>query len=163
MNKADLLDLFEYTEFAWRQLVTVTADDEVLLRPAPNSGWPTLRNCLGHMVVAYGRWSPAIIDRKTGELPPIREGDFLTWKSLDEAHSAARRQLRERVERWSEPELRDLADVEVYGETIRYSRSELIVHMLLHERGHHGDVTTLFWQLGIDAQTTLEYRFHLRR
>jgi hypothetical protein len=35
--------------------------------------------------------------------------------------------------------------------------------LLLHERGHHGDVTTLFWQLGVDAETQLEYRFHLGR
>ena len=29
--------------------------------------------------------------------------------------------------------------------------------------GHHGDVTTLFWQLGFDPETVLEYRFHLGR
>ena len=163
MNKADLLDLFDYTEFAWKQLVGVTADDAVLLREAPGSGWPSLRNCLGHMVVAYGRWSPAIIDLKTGPLPELGEGDFLTWKSLDEAHSAARGELRARVEGWSESELASPHEVEVYGEPLRYSRSDLILHILLHERGHHGDVTTLFWQLGIEAETTLEYRFHLRR
>ena len=39
----------------------------------------------------------------------------------------------------------------------------MITHLLLHERGHHGDVTTLFWQLGFDTETVLEYRFHLGR
>jgi uncharacterized damage-inducible protein DinB len=70
--------------------------------------------------------------------------------------------LRGQIAGWSDEELSETHDVNIYGEPIRYSRSELIVHLLLHERGHHGDVTTLFWQLGIDAPQ-LEYRFHLRR
>jgi uncharacterized damage-inducible protein DinB len=53
--------------------------------------------------------------------------------------------------------------VDVDGDPIQYSRGELITHLLLHERGHHGDVTTLFWQLGLEPETLLEYRFHLGR
>jgi uncharacterized damage-inducible protein DinB len=46
---------------------------------------------------------------------------------------------------------------------IARSRGELVLHLLLHERGHHGDVTTLFWQLGIEPDIGLDYRFHLGR
>lgn len=163
MNQADLLDIFDYTEFAWRQIMSVTADDEALLRAAPNSGWPTLRNCLGHIVVAYSRWAPAIIELKAGELPEIGERDFLTWSSLDEAHTSVRQRLRESIEGWHEADLATPHEIEIYGQTMQYSRAELILHILFHERGHHGDATTLFWQLGIEADMTLEYRFHLRR
>ncbi|MEO8541526.1 MAG: DinB family protein [bacterium] len=163
MNRADLLDLFDYTEFAWQQLMAVTDDNEVLLRPAENSGWPTLRDCLGHIVRAYSRWAPAIIERKTGFMPEIADSDFRTWAALNEEHASARHRLRQSIQTWNEDELTKLNDVEVYGETMRYSRSELILHVLLHERGHHGDATTLFWQLGIEADAALEYRFHLGR
>ncbi|MGE0599746.1 MAG: DinB family protein [Dehalococcoidia bacterium] len=163
MDKADLLDLFDYTEFAWRQLIDVTDDDAVLLRPAENSGWPTLRDCLGHIVRAYSRWVPAIVELKTGFMPEIADGDFRTWFALDEEHTQARTRLRQSIQAWTEDDLTKLNDVEVYGETRRYSRSELILHILLHERGHHGDVTTLFWQLGVEADAALEYRFYLGR
>jgi uncharacterized damage-inducible protein DinB len=51
--------------------------------------------------------------------------------------------------------------VNVDGEMLPYSRGELLTHLLLHERGHHGDVSTLFYQLGIEPDMRVEYRFHL--
>ena len=33
----------------------------------------------------------------------------------------------------------------------------ILANLLLHKRGHHGDFTTLFWQLGIE-QPALDYR-----
>ena len=37
------------------------------------------------------------------------------------------------------------------------SLGDILANLLLHERGHHGDFTTLFWQLGIE-QPALDYR-----
>jgi uncharacterized damage-inducible protein DinB len=163
VQKADLLDLFEYTGFAWDQFREAVPDDAQLARVAPGSGWPALRNCLGHMVLAYERWVPAIIELKTGPLPELADGDFVTWAQIQAHRERVRSRLRNALESWSDRELAVVHEVNVDGDAVRYSRAELVLHLLLHERGHHGDVTTLFWQLGIGADTSLEYRFHLRR
>jgi uncharacterized damage-inducible protein DinB len=96
-------------------------------------------------------------------MPNTGPDDFLTWAQMDAHRRSTRDSLRAALERWDDAALAEQHDVNVDGEFIRYSRGELITHLLLHERGHHGDVTTLFWQLGVDAETQLEYRFHLGR
>lgn len=163
MDKAALHDLFDYTSFAWEQLKAAVPDDDVLVAEAPGSGWPSLRNCFAHIILAYDRWVPAIAERKSRPMPNLASDDFLTWAQVDAHRRRTRDALRSALERWDDGGLAEQHDVDVDGESIRYSRGELITHLLLHERGHHGDVTTLFWQLGIEAETLLEYRFHLVR
>jgi hypothetical protein len=46
MDKAALLDLFEYPGWVWAQIRTTAPADETLVAVAPGSGWPALRNCL---------------------------------------------------------------------------------------------------------------------
>lgn len=163
MDKNALLDLFEYTGWVWEQIRTAAPDDEVLVAVAPGSGWPTLRNCLAHIVLAYDRWVPAIVDRATGQLPETADGDFLSWPQIEAQRTRTRDALGAAIERLTDPELGQQHDISVDGSLVAYSPGELILHLLLHERGHHGDVTTLFWQLGIETDIALEYRFHLRR
>ncbi len=162
MDKASLTDLFEFTGHVWEQIRQTAQGDADLVRPAPGSGWPALRDCLGHIVLAYERWLPAITDLKTGELPDLPPSGFRAWKGIEAHRSRVRDELAGRLAEWSDQELSAMHDVDVDGEMLRYSRGELVAHLLLHERGHHGDVTTLFWQLGIEAETAFEYRFHLR-
>lgn len=163
MDKAALQDLVAYTDWAWDQIRSVIPDDESLSAIAAGSGWPALRNCLGHIILAYDRWVPAIVDLKTRPLPQIAPGDFLTWPQVDADRRRTRGALASHLEAWTAADLCEPHEVDVDGERIRYSRGELITHLLLHERGHHGDVTTLLWQLGLDSETPLEYRFHLAR
>ena len=163
MDKGSLLDLFDYTGFVWDQFRDAVPEQETLVAVAPESGWPTLRNCLAHIILAYDRWVPAIVELQAKELPEPADGDFLTWPQIDAQRARTREALRSAIERWTERELQDIHDVGVGGELVPYSRAELILHLLLHERGHHGDVTTLFSQLGIGADLAIEYRFHLRR
>jgi len=163
MHKADLIDLFEYTDYVWDQLRQAVPDDVQLTQVAPGSGWPTLRTCLGHMVLAYERWLPAIIELRSQPLPEPGDGDLSTWAQIDAHRDRVRRELRRHLDGSTDDELGVLHDVDVDGTTIRYTRAELVLHLLLHERGHHGDVTTLLWQLGIEPDLPLEYRFHLRR
>lgn len=89
--------------------------------------------------------------------------DFSSWGQIEAFRSRVRAELDSRLAAWSDHELATVHDTNIDGETIRYSRGKLITHLLLHERGHHGDVTTLFYQLGIEAETTFEYRFYLER
>lgn len=163
MNKADLLDLYDFTGYAWERIRAVVPEDADLVRVAPGSGWPALRNCLGHVVLAYERWLPAITELRTGELPALGDDDFRGWAPLDRHRERVRSTLRAAIVDTPEAELTGLRDVNVDGRIVRYSRAELILHLLLHERGHHGDVTTLLWQLGRGDETVLEYRFHLGR
>jgi uncharacterized damage-inducible protein DinB len=163
MDKASLLDLFEYTGFVWDGIRKAVPQDGALSRVAPGSGWPDLRHCLAHIVLAYDRWVPAIVELETKPLPDLGDGDFRSWAAIDVERSRTRQALRSGIERWPEGELQQMHEVAVYGSPVRHSQTELILHLLLHERGHHGDVTTLFWQLGIEAETAFEYRFHLRR
>jgi uncharacterized damage-inducible protein DinB len=163
VDDAALQDLFAYTGWAWDQIRAAIPDDETLRAVAPGSGWPALRNCLGHIVLAYDRWVPAIVALKTQPLPDLAPGDFLTWQQIDAHRRRTRDALRSHLDAWTDADLREVHEVDVDGEAIRYSRGELITHLLLHERGHHGDVTTLLWQLGHESETMLEYRFHLGR
>jgi len=163
MDKAALQDFFAYTGWAWDEIKSAIPDDETLRAVAPGSGWPTLRNCLSHIVLAYDRWVPAIVTLKSQPMPALAPDDFMTWSQIDAHRRRTRDALRSHLDAWTDAELSEPRVVEVDGDPIRYSRGELIVHLLLHERGHHGDITTLFWQLGRDSETLLEYRFHLRR
>ena len=163
MDKAALQDLFAYTGWAWDQIRGRIPDETTLRTAAPGSGWPALRNCLAHIILAYDRWAPAIVDLKSRPMPDLAPDDFQTWLQVEAHRRRTRDPLQSHLEAWSEHELREPRQVNVDGEQIQYSRGELITHLLLHERGHHGDVTTLFWQLGFDPETVLEYRFHLGR
>jgi len=163
MDKAALQDLFAYTDWAWEQIRAAIPDEASLRAVAPGSGWPALRDCLAHIILAYDRWLPAIVDLETHALPDVATDDFLSWDQVDAHRRRTRDPLQAHLESWSDAELGEQHEVNVDGEPVRYTRGELVVHLLLHERGHHGDVTTLFWQLGIDAETQLEYRFYLKR
>lgn len=165
MNKDALLDLNTYVDWAWEQIKRAIGpdDDDVLLRPAPGSGWPALRNCLGHIILAYERWLPAIIQLHTVPLPDLGDDDLRNWSQIDEHRRRVRKALTSYVEGSTDAGLAAMHNVDIDGTPVRYSRGELITHLLLHERGHHGDLTTLFWQVNLDAETMLEYRFHLGR
>src|SRR5438132_13604517 len=161
MDKVALQDLVAYTGWAWDQIKAAVPDDKTLRAAAPGSGWPALRNCLAHIVLAYDRWVPAVVDLETRSLPNLAPDDFLTWPQIDAQRHRTRHALESPLESWTDADLREPHVVDVDGDPLRYSRAELITHLLLHERGHHGDVTTLFWQLGFESERVLEYRFHL--
>jgi len=163
MNRAALRDLFDYTGWAWEQVREAVPRDEMLVAAAPGSGWPNLRNCLAHIILAYDRWVPAIVDLAAEPLPEPAGRDFRIWGQIDAQRARTRAGLEAALDRWSDDELQQLHEVDIDGAPVQYSRAELILHLLLHERGHHGDVTTLFWQLGLGEETMLEYRFHLGR
>ena len=114
MDKAALQDLFAYTGWAWHQIKAAIPDDETIQAVAPGSGWPTLRNCLGHIVLAYDRWIPAIVDLETRPMPELAPGDFLAWSQIDAQRRRTRDPLQFHLEAWTDdalmaawPRLRD--------------------------------------------------------
>ena len=164
MNRAAIQDLFEFTGWAWDQIAEAIAQagGNVLTRPAAGSGWPALRDCLGHIVLAYQRWCSGLPQRKTLSMDRFDPASISTFEELAGYRSSARADLQSFLDSLSDDELVKVQDFDIDGDTIRYSCAELLTHLLLHERGHHGDVTTLFYQMGLETPM-LEYRFHLGR
>ncbi len=113
--------------------------------------------------MAYERWLPAIVELQSRPLPSVGADDLVTWEQIDAARSGVHAKLGTALRGWNDDELALLQDMQIDGEVLRYSRGELIAHLLLHERGHHGDITTLMWQLGIEEELPIEYRFFLGR
>lgn len=162
MRKTELQQLLGFTDFVWGEFRGALTDSQLSM-VAEGSGWPTLRHCLAHMVLAHERWLPAIVELKAGSMREVGPDDFKTWREIDSLRSGFREELRSRLESWSDEDLALMQEVDVGGTVVRYSRGELIAHLLLHERAHHGDVTTLMWQLGLDTDLASEYRFFLGR
>lgn len=162
MNRAAIQELYAFTDFAWHALMDgiARAGGDALTRPAPGSGWPALRDCLGHIVLAYQRWCSGLPQRRTLEMDRFDPGAIATLEELEGYRSAARAEFQSFMDSLSDEDLEKVQDFNIDGSIIPYSNAELLTHLLLHERGHHGDVSTLLYQLGLEAPL-LEYRFHL--
>jgi uncharacterized damage-inducible protein DinB len=122
---------------------------------APGSGWPALGDALAHINWAYIRWlaDPA---GTTDE----HEGPVKSWGELEAYRRRVRGHSREYLDSLGNGELLTPREMNVDGETLLYRPADIFVHVLLHERQHHGDVNTLLYQLGIEAPI-VEYRFSL--
>lgn len=164
MNRDAIQELFDYTGWAWNAITTAIADAgaEALTRPAPGSGWPAFRDCLGHIVLAYQRWCSGLPQRKTLGMDHFDASAIATFEELEGYRAAAREEFKSFLDALSDADLVKVQDFDIDGDTIRYSYAELMTHLLLHERGHHGDLSTLFYQLGMEMPMA-EYRFHLGR
>jgi len=161
MNRDAIQKLYAHLDFVWPQIVRIISerDADVLTKPAPGSGWPDLRNCLAHLIFAYESWLGFMTAR-----PPTNAGETVrTLAEIDEARASLRGQVDSLLQRLSDDDLQEIRTFDIRGEKMPYSYGELLAHVALHERGHHGDVTTLFWQLGIEADTGFDYRWHLGR
>lgn len=157
MDRAAIEELFTFTDYSWLEYERLIRPlgDEVLTRPAPGSGWPALRDALTHINWAYVRWlaDPA----GTTDEPVERIG---SWDELDTYRRRLRGHARDYLDSLSDEELSTPQEMNVDGETIRYSPADILVHTMLHERQHHGDLNTLLYQLGIEVPI-VEYRFSL--
>jgi uncharacterized damage-inducible protein DinB len=65
---------------------------------------------------------------------------------------------REYVDSLDDAALTTPREMDVDGEPMRDSAADIVVHTLLHERQHHGDLNTLLYQLGLHVPV-VEYRF----
>ncbi|HJU57173.1 MAG TPA: DinB family protein [Actinomycetota bacterium] len=157
MDRTAIEELSRFADYGWRRYEEHLRPlgDEVLNRPAPGSGWPALRDALAHMNWAYVRW---LADPNATTDPPV--GSVETWEELDALRTRVRDHFRASVDALDDRELAVVRDMNVDGETLRYSRADIFVHVLIHERQHHGDLNTLLYQLGIEVPL-VEYRFSL--
>jgi uncharacterized damage-inducible protein DinB len=157
MDRAAIEKLFTFTDYSWHEHERVIRPlgDEGLTEPAPGSGWPALRDALAHINWAYIRWlaNPAgTTDR------PVTQVE--SWDELDAYRRQVRGHARAYLDSLGEEELLTPREMDVDGETLRYSLADIFVHVFLHERQHHGDVNTLLYQHGVEVPI-VEYRFSL--
>lgn len=157
MDRAAIEELFAFTDYSWteHERAIRPLGDDVLTKPAPGSGWPALRDVLAHINWAYVRW---LADPTTTTDEPVERAT--SWDELEAYRRRVRGRARAYLDSLGDDELVSRREMDVDGETLRYSPAEILVHVLLHERQHHGDVNTVLYQLGIEVPI-VEYRFSL--
>ena len=129
--------------------------DAMLIKPAPGSGWPALRDALVHINWAYVRW---LADPNgTSAIEPEQ---INSWDQLEDYRRRVRGRFREFLDTLTDEVLVSPREMSIDGNPMSYSPADIFVHVLLHERQHHGDLNTLLYQLGIEP-TMVEYRFSL--
>ncbi|MDQ6710964.1 MAG: DinB family protein [Candidatus Dormibacteraeota bacterium] len=157
MDRSAIQELFAFTDYSWRAYEDVIRPlgDDVLIKPAPGSGWPALVDALRHINWAYVRWlaDPLRTSDKAVE-------DVTSWEQLESYRRHVRDHARTYLDRLGDRELVTPREMNVDGETLVYSPADIFVHALLHERQHHGDLNTLLYQLGVEGPI-VEYRFSL--
>jgi uncharacterized damage-inducible protein DinB len=157
MDRAGIEELFAFTEYSWHEHERAIRPlgDEALMKPAPGSGWPALRDALTHINWAYVRW---LADPAGTSDEPVER--VTSWDELDAYRRRVRGRAREYLDSLGDGELLTPYEMNVDGEPLLYSPADIFVHTLLHERQHHGDVSTLLYQLGIEPPI-VEFRFSL--
>jgi uncharacterized damage-inducible protein DinB len=160
LDRNGLRDLFEYTTFTWaaygKALRSLPSD--ALMRPVPGSGWPALRDVLFHLAAGWDDW----LRDRAGETVALDDVDAITsWEELEACRARTRGWLRRVIEDTPDAELfaaseRPLPDTAWYV----VSPAEVVEHILLHERGHHGDISTLLEALG-GASPSVDYLTYL--
>jgi uncharacterized damage-inducible protein DinB len=157
MDRAALEGLFAFTDYSWRTYADAIRPlgDHVLTRRAPGSGWPALRDALVHINWAYVRW---LADPNgTSAIPPEAVN---SWDELENYRSRVRHRFREYLDSLGDEQLLAMREMNIDGNSMLYSPADIFVHVLLHERAHHGDLNTLLYQLGHEP-VMVEYRFSL--
>ena len=148
MDRAAIQQLFTFTDYSWlaHERVIRPLGDEVLMKPAPGSGWPALRDALAHINWAYVRW---LADPNGTSKEPAER--VTSWDELDDYRRRVRGHAREYFDSLDDTRLTTRREMIVDGEPLRYSPADIFMHVFLHERQHHGDVNTLLYQLGVEV------------
>jgi uncharacterized damage-inducible protein DinB len=147
MDRAAISQLFDFTEYGWQKYeVTIRPlGDQVLTTPAPGSGWPSLRDALAHINWAYVRWLADPVRTTSAKVERVT-----SWHELDDYRRRVRTQARAYMDSLSDDELTAPRAMNVDGDMLTYSPADILTHVLLHERQHHGDLNTLLYQLGVE-------------
>ncbi len=60
MHRDAIEELYSYTDHAWDLILAELGPkgNDILVDSAPGSGWPAMRDCLGHVLMAYDDWAP---------------------------------------------------------------------------------------------------------
>lgn len=159
MNREALRELYDYTTFTWDAYGTAMADlpPEVWTDEIRGAQWTSLREPLFHVATAWDYWFQEHLQLE--RTPRVPEESVRSWDDLQTQRERTRGWLRRIIEEPSDDELQAMVHRIYPGtddETVM-SLAGVAVHLMLHERGHHGDITTLLSHLGIEP-AVVEYR-----
>ena len=166
MDRASLRELFDYTTFTWASYANAVRalPPGALTRPIDGSGWGELRTPLFHVASAWDEW----LRERTGVADALSETPepMTSWGEIDAVRQRNRAWLRRILD--ETPDETFDAEETVWQGTpaeMRASVAQVVAHILLHERGHHGDISTLIAQLGgtPPAVDYLVYRWFRQR
>jgi uncharacterized damage-inducible protein DinB len=162
MLSRDALDeLYDYTSFAWAMIGRTIASmpPEDYARAAPGSGWPAMADCIAHVVDTYQYSIHRILGH--GRYDPERAKALRSWEDTQTFRHAVRAHFRRVVDETPDEKLREPFTHQEEGfppETLTIA--DVLANILLHERGHHGDISTLFYQLGAQPPP-IDYRIYV--
>jgi uncharacterized damage-inducible protein DinB len=146
LSRDALRELFDYTTFTWATYANLVCalPADALTRPIAGSGWPSLRDALFHIATPWDEW----ICARTGEPYDVPQQEQVSsWDQLAAVRAMLRSLLHRIIDEMPDEEF----DMPPSDAPAGYGRSprEIVAHILLHERGHHGDVTTLLVAHGV--------------
>lgn len=133
-----------------RQLDACAAlSEEEFLRPIGGS-FPSVRDTLSHLVRVEWLWLERFLGHSPRSLPPAEE--YLTLAAIKERWRDVERGMREYIGGLSEAALAEVVTyVSTRGQEWKYSRWQMLYHVLNHQSYHRGQVTNLLRQLGHPA------------
>lgn len=163
MDRAAIKELYDYTGFAWDRIAATldTLPPSQFVERVPGSGWPTLRDCFEHFVCAYDGWINGEWALGLGKLMYSGPEALQTWEQMRNYRREVRSAFMAALDcpdevLYAKREYR-LGDVPEL-----LSRADILANLVIHERGHHGDLNTLFYQLGIRS-FVIDYRYFTTR
>jgi uncharacterized damage-inducible protein DinB len=160
-SRAALRDLFDYTTFTWESYrkCVATLPPDALSVSVPGSGWTALRDVFFHIALAWDGW---LRDRLgLSDALDATPESLSSWEDMQALRDKARGWLLRVIDETGDEELHARTLVLDQGPVpMQASVADVVAHLLLHERGHHGDVTTLLAQLGAPAPPS-DYLVHL--
>jgi uncharacterized damage-inducible protein DinB len=160
MDRRAIEEMYDMTDFTWATYVEFLAKlpEGALRAPVPGSGWPALINAFGHINYAYDRWLHQTL--KARAVIVAEPASVADWLTVEDWRAQARASFRSILDGTPDERL-DVADIPVwYDERARMSTADVLTHVLLHERGHHGDISTLFYQQGVEMPS-MDYGMYL--
>jgi uncharacterized damage-inducible protein DinB len=169
LNSEALHELYGYTEFTWAvygRLVSQLARGR-LTAPVTGSGWPSLAAAFRHLLRAYDTW----LHERLGAGPIVvaHGEDVATWEAFAEWREKVRGTVRRLLASDADEAVTvrrllasdaDEAVTEDGSWRRSMSKNDVLAHVLLHERGHHGDISTLFSAMGVEMPS-MDYGVYL--
>jgi uncharacterized damage-inducible protein DinB len=165
MNRRTLNELFDYTAFTWASYANAVRalSPDALTHPLEHSGWATLREPLFHIAAGWDGW---LCERAGESFTEPHPENVHTWSDLNDVRDRTRAWLRRVIDDTPDADLHVRRPGTIGADSeMPASVADVLTHILLHERGHHGDVTTIFARLGAEpaAVDYLVYRWFADR
>jgi uncharacterized damage-inducible protein DinB len=118
-----------------------------------------LRQPLVHVACAWDGW----LAEHAGDTFTDFDIDTInTWDAIENIRATTRAWMRRILDDMPDTDLFEKTEpASAHPDANRVTAADAFLHIFLHERGHHGDISTLFSQLGVPlgGNDYLVYRF----